>query len=1279
MMVAICIQTLQNLRLLVRNVDFENPHKMTQAMMPIISRRHMVCHFLFALLTTFYCNELRGQVPDISDQMATPIPGVGHHYLGLNSDLLTETVNPSTGSLSVSIPIQVPRARGLNLPVSFMYNSSGVIQFGQDAPDAIGDKYFMNGNLNSGVGWAYSFPTMIAQEVDNQSMSTCVIDGCPPIVYSCPFSTGYIFQDPQGARHDMGLSVATSYEVNSDCGNTSIANPSSFLVGGDAMYFASTPDPGGSTSGVPQPVTVTGTDGTVYYFSQYNVNANTSTSNMMFAAYPSYIEDRNGNKAVLSYSPAKNSSILGAYTYTDSIGRNSLYMSTMDMNSNTSTISSASNSSNYIVQWRKVSASSFQDTNVNILSPAATNDCTAPAMGDNFSYVVSSITLPNGEAVSFEYDSVYGLLDKIIYPSGAYIKYTWGMNELSEIADFNSKLITNASEWLTQTYTCVMQYGMPAITSRDVSYDGNSIAEHQTYAYATNWNLFGGQQWSAKTTTVTTTDQVRGRTSDIVVYTYAPLLVNTPKNIPSNGAFTAVERSVAYYPSGQGVNATPLKMIVKAWDDQYRIRCEVDTMDGISSYGTWYSYGSTTYKPQTAESYTVDTVNVTDVKLYDIGKISANSCLSVSETPSSVVPLKETSVSYQSFSNNPLGGLITNAPSSVKIYGAGVLMAETDMQYDGVALSPVVARNHDDAIFPYSRVSPRGNMTQKTVRCWPSCGDVNLNYTWDNSGQLSTVQDARLNVTTLSHIDSGVNLLSGSTNAYLTQVVHPMVNGINHIEKYQYDYLKGNLASVIDPNGNITQYEFNDSMNRLTKIVGPSMSGANYTISYTYQDSGAQPTLTTSELLNASGAMKTTASVQDGMGHPIQSQETLVPQGTVYSQTLFDGYGRPYLSWNPSRCNPTSVSSCPNETSWGITGYTYDAIGRMMYKCNPDNGTGSSLCAPKSDYEKWIYSGATVTYRDENGNSWLKASDALGNIISVSEPGSLSTSYTYDVLGNLTKVNQIGHGDSDLVRKRSFTYNSLSQLLVSQNPETGAVCYGAFSGSVCLESYDGNGNLTSKTDARGVMVNYSYDALNRITSKSFSGDIFHTPIVCYQYDTATNGVGRLGAEWTQPSGTTCSSTPSVGQFLTLKSYLSYDAMGRLTSATQQHCVGTTCTATTPYMLTLGYDLAGNLTSLTNSVGAQGTPLTLSHFYDAAARPCLSTSSWLSGSFSPNIFQADPTSGYAAFGSLQNWYLGSNAATASSGCDTTPSSLIHLQHGFDNRLRITSFSATGQVP
>ncbi len=79
------------------------------------------------------------------------------------------------------------------------------------------------------------------------------------------------------------------------------------------------------------------------------------------------------------------------------------------------------------------------------------------------------------------------------------------------------------------------------------------------------------------------------------------------------------------------------------------------------------------------------------------------------------------------------------------------------------------------------------------------------------------------------------------------------------------------------------------------------------------------------------------------------------------------------------------------------------------------------------------------------------------------------------------------------------------------SPDTGTTTY----------QYDPAGNVISKTDARGITVNYSYDALNRITLVDFPTD---TDIV-YTYDTCTNGKGRLCQVDDQAGTTTYTYSP----------------------------------------------------------------------------------------------------------------------------------------------------------
>jgi len=96
-------------------------------------------------------------------------------------------------------------------------------------------------------------------------------------------------------------------------------------------------------------------------------------------------------------------------------------------------------------------------------------------------------------------------------------------------------------------------------------------------------------------------------------------------------------------------------------------------------------------------------------------------------------------------------------------------------------------------------------------------------------------------------------------------------------------------------------------------------------------------------------------------------------------------------------------------------------------------------------------------------------------------------------------------------------YDSLKRLLRTRNPEQSTLGSLTLSDPISGNSawsigyqYDSNGNLTQKTDARGVVSTYVYDALNRNTTVDHSDTASINPDVKRFYDGATNGKGRFG-------------------------------------------------------------------------------------------------------------------------------------------------------------------------
>jgi YD repeat-containing protein len=91
--------------------------------------------------------------------------------------------------------------------------------------------------------------------------------------------------------------------------------------------------------------------------------------------------------------------------------------------------------------------------------------------------------------------------------------------------------------------------------------------------------------------------------------------------------------------------------------------------------------------------------------------------------------------------------------------------------------------------------------------------------------------------------------------------------------------------------------------------------------------------------------------------------------------------------------------------------------------------------------------------------------DALGRLTAVTEdPSGLNylTSYTNDPLDNLVSVSQNGS------RMRVFSFDSLSRLTSSMNPESGTLTY----------IYDANGNVSSRK-VRAILLHGSGHCLER--------------------------------------------------------------------------------------------------------------------------------------------------------------------------------------------------------
>ncbi len=456
-----------------------------------------------------------------------------------------------------------------------------------------------------------------------------------------------------------------------------------------------------------------------------------------------------------------------------------------------------------------------------------------------------------------------------------------------------------------------------------------------------------------------------------------------------------------------------------------------------------------------------------------------------------------------------------------------------------------------------------------------------------------------------------------------------------------YDLWTGHVTSTVDANGQVMTYEYNDVLDRLKKVTRPD---SGQTI-YEYGDVVGNLHVQTRTQLDAARWLEATQYF-DGLGRDVRSVQT---EGTttIISQQEYDALGRLRRSYNPYRTT--------SDETYGWAETTYDALSRVT-RIESFTGTGSSTGAVVT-----AYSGNTVTVKDQAGKQRKSVTDALGRLVKVYEAPNdanlnFETSYTYDVLGNLRRVTH-GH------QTRHFMYDSFSRLIRAKNPEQTANAALNLTDSVTGNSqwsmsyaYDANGNLETRTDARNIKTTYTYDALNRVISRSYN-DVPKTPTVSYHYDTVgiANGKGRLNFVLASLP----TADPNKPEIISKSSYAGFDALGRVTSSSQQ-------TNGQTYSMSYEYDLAGNLKSEIYPSGR-----IIQHTFDAAGR--LEKVIGTRGNAVPVTYAT--VMSYAAHGAMQQLQLGNTLIEQTLfnsrlqptdiklGTATAPNSKLHLQYDY----------------
>jgi YD repeat-containing protein len=332
---------------------------------------------------------------------------------------------------------------------------------------------------------------------------------------------------------------------------------------------------------------------------------------------------------------------------------------------------------------------------------------------------------------------------------------------------------------------------------------------------------------------------------------------------------------------------------------------------------------------------------------------------------------------------------------------------------------------------------------------------------------------------------------------------------------------------VTDLNGITTSAEY-DTFGRMIKLIKPNDSSALPTVLATYYDTERpfRYRVDQREVAGQSG-VRTSAQFYDGLGRTIQtkaeSDDGVHALVSVVSDTRYDGLDRVVAQSQPRYLSESSTNysyTAPGTPLFNQTATTYDALGRPLTISAPGSRTTTH------SYGVELVNSVPRSYdelSDPLSHRTRSRYDALGRRTQVIEYAATNatTSYGYDSLDQLkTVTDATGNVTSlqydSLGRKSNILNPSMPAM---RDPDMGDWNY----------SYDVNGNLTSQTDAKSQTISFTYDNLNRLTSKNMPGGwvSYYAYGVCQVV--CVNGrppAVTLGAGLQSGSPTDCGCAPS---------------------------------------------------------------------------------------------------------------------------------------------------------
>ena len=516
-------------------------------------------------------------------------------------------------------------------------------------------------------------------------------------------------------------------------------------------------------------------------------------------------------------------------------------------------------------------------------------------------------------------------------------------------------------------------------------------------------------------------------------------------------------------------------------------------------------------------------------------------------------------------------------PNVTNVYdGLGRVMIQSDARL-----------NQSQYFIAGSRSEEIDPLANSTVRYFDSAGRTTLNRdalgneiasAYDGLGRLimRTFPDGNSQQFTY---DARHNLIA------LTAFPKPGSVSAPIASQFTYEPTFNQQETATDPLGRVTTFIYDDNGNLLQRD-SPSVGGVVPQTFYTYNGRGQILQVT-----DAAGRVRTYAYA--GTGDLLTL--TTDPAGlNLATHTDYDAVGNVAHVTDPlGRVTTFGYDALRRQTQltapapFGyVMKYNYDPDGQLT---STDKQTNDPLAPWQTSQFTYSPTGKELTQSTPLGRTTTQEFDAADRLSAVTDAADRTTQYQYDALGRLYReINALGELRSEHLYASNGPEQSVKDangnIVTYQSDDFDRLTKTIYPDGTFEElTYDAANNITQKRTRTGQLINYTYDELNRLLTKTLPGRTIQ-----YTYDLIGNSV-----DVTDATGTT---------------HHIYDNAGRLVSVTypgsrtvsyQYDAAGNRTRLTYPdgYFVTYEYDSANRLTH----VRANGAALLVQYTYDALSR------------------------------------------------------------------------------